>query len=71
MDTTTATGEDDEGATHGYDAADRGGSGSDSGLETTNGTQIDLFQEADGSVTGRDGGSAGTVVAIRSTAMAR
>ena len=52
MDTRRRPVEDDEGATHGRDAADRGRPGSDSGLETTNGPQIDLFQEADGE---RDG----------------
>src|SRR4029079_17465634 len=37
------------------------GNGSDSGLKTTNGTEIDLFLEGNGVVTGRTGGSDGEV----------
>src|SRR5262249_11140770 len=62
VDTTTATGEDDEGATTVVSLQIVNGQGSDSGLKTTDGTEIDLFQEADGSVTGRVGGAAGTVI---------
>src|SRR5262249_57986360 len=62
VDTTTATGEDDEGATTVVSLQIVNGQGSDSGLKTTDGTEIDMFQEADGSVTGRVGGAAGTVI---------
>ena len=58
VDTTTAVGADDEGATT---AVTLNVLALDSGLETTVGTTIELFEEADGTVTGRTGGAAGTV----------
>ena len=58
----SSVGEDDEGATTAVTLQIVGGSGSDSGLNTTDGTQIDLFLEANGDVTGRVGGAAGTVI---------
>ena len=60
--TPVEVGEDDEGATTAVTLQIVGGSGSDSGLNTTDGTQIDLFLEANGDVTGRVGGAAGTVI---------
>lgn len=65
-DTTTSTGEDDEGATTAVTLSIVNGDGSDSGLVTTDGTQINLWKEANGDVTGRAGDASATVIfAIR------
>ncbi|AYC31598.1 hypothetical protein D3880_03950 [Pseudomonas cavernae] len=65
-DTTTSTGEDDEGATTAVTLSIVNGNGSDSGLDTTDGTQINLWKEANGDVTGRAGNASATVIfAIR------
>ena len=64
----SGVGEDDEGATTTTAVTLQivNGQGSDSGLDTSDGTQIDLFLEANGDVTGRIGGVNGTVIfAIR------
>ena len=64
----SGVGEDDEGATTTAAVTLQivNGQGSDSGLDTSDGTQIDLFLEANGDVTGRIGGVNGTVIfAIR------
>ena len=60
--TTTATGSDDEGATAVVALQIVGGSGSGFRAGDDEGLQIDLFREADGDVTGRVGGAAGTVI---------
>ena len=62
VDTTTTTGVDTAGATTAVTLAITNGNGTDSGLKTTNGTEIDLWLEANGTVTGRTGGASGTVV---------
>src|SRR5262249_10153383 len=58
VDTTTATGEDDEGATTAVTLAIVGGDGVDSGLSTTAGTQIFLYKDG-ATVVGRVGIEAG------------
>ena len=59
VNTTTSTGEDEEGATT---VVSLNVLALDSGLKTTNGTTIELFEETNGDVTGRIGGSSGTVI---------
>lgn len=61
VDTTSDMGADSDGATTTIALEIVNGDGSDSGLMTTDGTQIDLWMEADGTVTGRTGGAAGAV----------
>ena len=60
VDTTTTTGAD--GGTTAVTLSIVGGAGVLSGLKTTNGTDIALWQELDGTVTGRTGGENGTVI---------
>ena len=62
VDTITTDGEDDEGATTVVSLGIVGGDGSDSGLATTDGTTINLFEETNGDVTGRAGGDSGEVI---------
>ena len=59
---TTSTGADQEGATSVVTLSIVGDSGADSGLQTTDGLQINLYLEADGTVTGRVGGEDGAVI---------
>jgi hypothetical protein len=61
-DSTTDFGVDTAGATSIVSLSITNGDGSDSGLKTTDGTEIDLWVEADGSITGRTGGASGTVI---------
>ncbi|MDD4855161.1 MAG: DUF5801 repeats-in-toxin domain-containing protein, partial [Sulfuricurvum sp.] len=65
VNTTTDAGADNEGATTAVTLSIVGGSGVDSGLMTTDGTNtydISLYMETNGTVTGRTGGAEGTVV---------
>ena len=62
VDTTTTEGEDDEGATTVVSLDIVGGDGSDSGLATTDGTTINLYEETNGDVTGRTGSDSGEVI---------
>ncbi|MEH6638014.1 MAG: DUF5801 repeats-in-toxin domain-containing protein, partial [Porticoccaceae bacterium] len=61
VDTTTTTGADDEGATT-VVSLSIASEGVDSELNTTDGTSILLYTEADGTITGRTGGSDGAVI---------
>ncbi|MBN3865821.1 hypothetical protein HCU66_26920, partial [Pseudomonas frederiksbergensis] len=61
-DTTTSTGTDTVGATTAVTLSIVNGNGSDSGLDTTDGTQINLWKETNGDVTGRTGNASATVI---------
>ena len=62
VNTTTTTGEDDEGATMTVTLDVTAGNGTSSGLVTTDNLAINLYEETNGDVTGRVGSSSGTVI---------